>query len=107
MHSTYERVRQSSQLRLILALTERKVFLNKPRVIHPRGDLTHEGKDLVPAALGTTREVLACEFGDPNRLVESVVEVGNVVDELLSISAVPVESNGVNLYYKTLSKPTI
>lgn len=40
---------------------------------------------------------LASKLGDPEILAKCVVEVLNVSDERLRISAVPVESNGINL----------
>jgi len=40
---------------------------------------------------------LASEFSDPDVLVECVVEILNVIDEGLRVSAVPMESNGIHL----------
>jgi len=77
--------------------SECKVFLDKVRTIHESSNLAHEVKDLIPRALSTTREVLASELGDPDRFVEGFVHVGYVVNEVLRVSTVPVESDSINL----------
>lgn len=90
-------MRRKLHLKSIQVLTECEILLNKRGIVHPGGNLAHEIKDLIPAALGTTGEVLAGELSNPDGLVESLMEVGDVVDELLRVSTVPVEGNGVNL----------
>jgi len=84
--------------------SECKVFLDKGSAIHESSDLAHEVKDLIPGALSTTREVLASELGDPDGFVESVVHVGYVVNEVLRVSTVPVESDGINLATTTAAQ---
>lgn len=71
--------------------------MDKGSTVHEGGDLAHEVKDLIPRALSTTREVLASEFGDPDRFVEGGVHVVDVVNEVLGVGTVPVQSDSINL----------
>ena len=60
-------------------------------------DFTHESKGFIITTLRAAREILAGEFSDPHGISKRLVEVGNVVNEVLILSTVPVESHGINL----------
>jgi len=82
----------------VMHSTESEILLNVVGLVHPGSDRAHEGEDLVPAALLILGgEILAGKFGDPDRFPEGRMEVGNIVDELLRVGTIPMESNGVDL----------
>jgi hypothetical protein len=77
--------------------TESEVSLNVPGAVHECGNGVHKVGDLGRGTLGASREVLASEFGDPDRLIECVVIVLNMSDERFRVGAIPMDSNGINM----------
>lgn len=94
--------------------TECKVFLNPRGVVHKASDCTHKVYHVGIGALCTATKVLilvkkkscddasrgtnlASKLGDEDVKTESVVVVGNVVDEILGRSTIIVESESIKL----------
>jgi len=77
-------------------LTEPAVEGNPALAVHVLRGALHEGKDLVPAALGSTTEVLASKLGEPDGPAEDLVVTVDVTNESLSVGAVEVGGNAVD-----------
>lgn len=79
----------------IMLQTECKVFLNPRGVVHKASDRIHKVYHVRIGALCTATKILASKFGDEDVKAESVVIVGNVVDEILSRSTIIVKSESI------------
>lgn len=78
--------------------TEGEGTLHPLSVVNEAGDSGSKSVDLILIILSTSAaEVLVSELGNPNWFAVEVVQLSGVGDESLSIIAVKVEGDGINL----------
>jgi hypothetical protein len=76
--------------------TEGEVMRNPGGAIHEALDSLHEVPDLTFITLSTSTEVLAGKLGRPDGKVESVVHILEVLNHLLGVGAVEVDSKTID-----------
>jgi len=76
--------------------TEWEVGLNPRSAVHPCADFVVESGDLRARSLTTTAEVLISVFSDPDWFLEFIIKFGDVFDELIGISSIPMKSQNIN-----------
>lgn len=70
----------------------------KPRsAVNKVGYSASKSINFILAGLCTAAEALVSKLSNPDRQVVGVVQLGGITDEILSISPVEVEGNGINL----------